>query len=122
MTLEVFIIFFLLLAISSTVLCKCAIIMDLPDEVGWVRNLQENLELQGETHTSTKDPQLRGRIRANLIGIEGEHELHETYHSVTFYFMKKDCKRCCDTTTPGSIHTKDESKRDSAFAFIFGVN
>ena len=26
------------------------------------------------------------------------------------------------TTTPGSIHTKDESKRGSAFAFIFGVN
>ena len=39
-----------------------------------------------------------------------------------FYFMKKDSKRCCDTTTPESIHTKDESKRGSAFAFIFGVN
>ena len=35
---------------------------------------------------------------------------------------KKDSKRCCDTTTPESIHTKDESKRGSAFAFIFGVN
>ena len=50
------------------------------------------------------------------------HELHETCHSVTFYFMIKDSKRCCDTTTPESIHTKDESKRDSVFAIIFGVN
>ena len=50
------------------------------------------------------------------------HEFHETCHSVTIYFMKKDCKRCRDTTTPESIHTKDESKRGSAFAFIFGVN
>ena len=50
------------------------------------------------------------------------HEFHETCHSVTFYFMKKDSKRCRDTTTPESIHTKDESKRGSAFAFIFGVN
>ena len=39
-----------------------------------------------------------------------------------FYFMKKDSKRCCDTTTPESIRTKDESKRGTAFAFIFGVN
>ena len=31
-------------------------------------------------------------------------------------------KRCCDTTMPESIHTNDESKRGSAFAFIFGVN
>ena len=46
----------------------------------------------------------------------------KTCNSVTFHFMKKDSKRCCDTTTPHSIHTKDESKRGSAFAFIFGVN
>ena len=51
-----------------------------------------------------------------------DHEFHETCHSVAFYFMKKNSKRCCDTTTPESIHTKDESKRGSAFAFIFGVN
>ena len=50
------------------------------------------------------------------------HEFHETCHSVAFYFLKKDSKRGCDTTTPESIHTKDESKRGSAFAFIFGVN
>ena len=50
------------------------------------------------------------------------HEFHETCHSVTFRFMKKDSIRCCNTTTPESIHTKDESKRGSAFAFIFGVN
>ena len=51
-----------------------------------------------------------------------KHEFHETCHSVTFYFMIRDSERCCDTTTPESIHTKDESKRGSAFAFIFGVN
>ena len=50
------------------------------------------------------------------------HECYENCHSVTFNFMKKDSKRHCDTTTPESIHTKDESKRGSAFAFIFGVN
>ena len=50
------------------------------------------------------------------------HELHEIRHSVTSYFMNKHSKRCCDTSTPESIHTKDESKRGSAFAFIFGVN
>ena len=51
-----------------------------------------------------------------------DHEFHETCHFVTFYFMKIESKRCCDTTMPESIHTKDESKRCSAFAFIFGVN
>ena len=43
-------------------------------------------------------------------------EFYETSDSVTFYFIKKD------PTTPESIHTKDESKRGSVFAFIFGVN
>ena len=38
------------------------------------------------------------------------------------FHKKKDSKRCCDTATPESIHTKEESKRGSAFAFIFGVN
>ena len=37
-----------------------------------------------------------------------------------FVSLKKDSKRYCDTTMPESIRTKDESKRDSAFAFIFG--
>ena len=50
------------------------------------------------------------------------HEFYETSHSVTFYYMKKDSKRCCVTTMPESIHTKDDSKRSFAFAFIFGVN
>ena len=50
------------------------------------------------------------------------HEFHEILHSVTFYFMKKDSKQCCDTTTPESIHTKDESKRGTSCAFILGVN
>ena len=50
------------------------------------------------------------------------HEFHEICHSVTSYFMKKDSKGCFDTTTPESIHTKDESKHGSAFAFICGVN
>ena len=49
-------------------------------------------------------------------------KFHEICLSVTFYFLKKDSKRCCDTTTPESIRTKDESKRGLAFAFIFGVN
>ena len=49
-------------------------------------------------------------------------EFGENCHSVTFYFVKKESERCCDTTTPGSIHTKDESKCGPAFAFIFGVN
>ena len=56
------------------------------------------------------------------LGTQRVHEFHENHHSVTFYFIKKDSKRCSDTTTPESIHTKDESKRGSAFAFIFGVN
>ena len=43
-------------------------------------------------------------------------------HSVTSYFMKIDSKLCFDTTIPEAIHTKDESKQGSAFAFIFGVN
>ena len=57
-----------------------------------------------------------------LVECLGNHEFHETCHSVTSDFMIKDSKQCCDTTTPESIHTKDESKRGSAFAFIFGVN
>ena len=36
--------------------------------------------------------------------------------------MKIDSKRCWDTTVPESIHTKDENKCGSVFAFIFGVN
>ena len=32
--------------------------------------------------------------------------------------MKRDSKRCFDITTPESIHSKDESKRGSVFAFI----
>ena len=39
-----------------------------------------------------------------------------------FISLKKDSKRCCDTTTPESTHIKDESKRNSTFAFIFGEN
>ena len=50
------------------------------------------------------------------------HEFHENCHSFIFYFMKKDSRQCWDTTMHESIHTKDESKRGSAFAFIFGVN
>ena len=50
------------------------------------------------------------------------HEFHETCRTVTSFFMKNDSERCCDIKTPESIHTKDESKRGTAFAFIFGVN
>ena len=49
-------------------------------------------------------------------------EFHETCYSVTLHLMNKASKWCCDTSTPESIHTKDESKRGTAFAFIFGVN
>ena len=61
-------------------------------------------------------------LKAELLLTHIGHEFNETCHSVTFYSTKKDSKRCCDTTTAESIHTKDESKRGSAFAFIFGVN
>ena len=61
--------------------------------------------------------------REDALGpFTANHEFHETCHSVTFHFMKKDSKRCCDTATPESIHTNDEGKCGSAFAFIFGVN
>ena len=50
------------------------------------------------------------------------HKFHETCHSIISYFMKEESKRCCETTRQESIRTKDESKRGSAFAFIFGVN
>ena len=76
--------------------------------------------------TKTGGNEALERLRANYWGREtekeGGHEFHETCHSVTFYFMKRDFKRCCDTITLESMHTKDESKRSSAFAFIFGVN
>ena len=39
-----------------------------------------------------------------------------------FVCLQKDVKQCCDATMTESIHTKDESKRRIAFAFIFGVN
>ena len=45
MTLEVFIIFFLLLAISSNIFCKCSIITDLPEAAQQIRNsLPEHAE------------------------------------------------------------------------------
>ena len=62
------------------------------------------------------------KVTIPCLPMVDKHEFHETCHSVIFHFVKKDFKRCCDTTTPESIHTKDESKRDFAFAFIFGVN
>ena len=69
--------------------------------------------------TSSHSASEKGRCNKLCYAI---HEFHETCHSVTFYFMKKDSKICCDTAMPESIHTKDESKRGSAFAFISGVN
>ena len=62
------------------------------------------------------------KLIRQFIELPIQDEFHEICHSVTFHFMKKHSKPCCDTTTPESIHTKDESKRGSAFAFIFGVN
>ena len=54
----------------------------------------------------------------------------QTCNSVTFYFMKKQIflvwipwnLSFCYIHLYWSIHTKDESKRGTAFAFIFGVN
>ena len=64
-----------------------------------------------------------GQRRHNMPHGMPLHEIQKTCYSVTFYVMKKkDSKRCCDTTTPESIHTKDESKCGIAFAFIFGMN
>ena len=34
----------------------------------------------------------------SYVAINAKHEFHETCHSIKFYFMKKDSKRCCDTT------------------------
>ena len=70
-------------------------------------------------------PLIGAHIAAATCGMancRAQQECLETCHSITFYFMKRDSKRCSDATTPESIHTKDESKRGSAFAFIFGVN
>ena len=57
----------------------------------------------------------------SYVAINAKHEFHETFIPLHFYLIKNDSKQCCDTTTPESIHTKDESKREIAFAFIFGV-
>ena len=78
----------------------------------------KNIWLQIAEHTS-KYTVVAGSVWGNWSFL---HEFHENCHSVSFYFMKIDSKPCCDTTTPESIHTKDESKRDFAFAFIFGMN
>ena len=43
------------------------------------------------------------RIMQNMNSMKLVIPLH-------FYLIKKDSKWCCDTTTPESIHTKDESK------------
>ena len=90
------------------------------------RTIQSNMRLQVASNPF-KSHYLR-EIRFQCCQLDNVgmncfiHEFHETCHSVTFYFMKKYSKWCCDTTKSESIHTKDESKRGSAFAFIFGVN
>ena len=67
-----------------------------------------------------------GKVNSPATPLLSSTEVHMTSMKLVirlhFILWKKDSKRCCDTTTPGSIHTKDESKRGSAFAFIFGVN
>ena len=62
---------------------------------------------------------LLGRPSASCFYIMNSMKLFIPLHIISW---KKDSKWCCDTTTPESIHTKDESKRGSAFALIFGVN
>ena len=90
----------------------------------WSKTFTKCLKCPGATNTCGWDNVVTSHFRNSFNGnvIDAYSDFHETYHSVTFYFMKKDSKRCCDPTTPESIHNKDESKRGSAFAFIFGVN
>ena len=47
-------------------------------------------------------------ISGNVLSTSLYHEFHETFIPLHSLY--------------GSIHTKDESKRGTAFAFIFGVN
>ena len=78
--------------------------------------------MQRKHFVTPKPLSLSTKVPSRIHRLYAGHEFHETCHLVTFYFMKKDSKRCCDTATPESIHTKDESKRGSTFAFIIGVN
>ena len=55
------------------------------------------------------------KVMEFFLALNPLHVIHETCHFVMYYFMKKDSKRCCDTSTPQSIHTKDESKRGTLF-------
>ena len=51
-----------------------------------------------------------------------DHREPRSHDILMFVCLQKDAEQCCGATTPESIHTKDESKRGIAFAFIFGVN
>ena len=66
--------------------------------------------------------QLHGFEKANDQFDLAQQSLVSLVNLQKEHFMNKDSKRCCDTTTPESIHTKNESKRGIALAFIFGVN
>ena len=88
----------------------------------WVKCITSMHYINGSCHYSLNALARLQTFAEQSTPNASAHEFHETCHSVTFYFMKIDYKRCCDTTTPESIHNKDESKRSSAFAFIFGVN
>ena len=50
------------------------------------------------------------------------HVFHETCRSVTFYFMKRDSKQCCDTATPESIHTKVWCELTSTMKVLYKRN
>ena len=65
----------------------------------WTRHQQEapGLHIQWLKHTQHNWTELNRT---------SEHEFHETCHSVTFYFLKKDSKRCCDTTMPDQFTPK----------------
>ena len=90
--------------------------------VGTLKLLGSPVNMFGDSINCILITQISLFNRIDLWRREKVHEFHENCLSVTFYFMKKDSKRCCEATTPESIHTKDESKRGIAFAFIFGVN
>ena len=81
---------FLLLAITSDVFAKCALVTHLPDVIRQTGN---------NGPMCTRD---LGKVFSHIVN---SMKLVIPLHSLYW-----------------SIHTKDESKRGTAFAFIFGVN
>ena len=84
-------------------------------EAWWIFPLiQERWISVMDDHLHRLQPQQHQRQK----WVSSPHEFHETCHSVTFYVMNKDSKRCCDTTAPESIHSKDEQNLLSSLVWI----